>query len=188
MKSKFFPEIAALFRNIEIFGDSFGKGRAFREDWTLGNDFKKIVKGEQVDILYWVGCQGTFHDRGGLIAASLGGLFKKAGIDFGILGKEEICCGDPMRRIGNEYLFQKIVRRNIELLSALRFKKIVTYCPHCFSTLKNEYPQFGGQYEVVHYTELLRDFIKEEKLKITRDMERTVIYHDPCYLARGNNI
>ena len=188
MKSKFFPEIAALFRNIETFGDSFGKGRAFREDWTLGNDFKKIGKGGQVDILYWVGCQGTFHDRGSLIAASLGGLFKKAGIDFGILGKEEICCGDPIRRIGNEYLFQKIVKRNIELLSGLDFKRIVTYCPHCYNTLKNEYPQFGGQYEVVHYTELLRDFIKGEKLKITKDMESTAIYHDPCYLARANDI
>jgi Fe-S oxidoreductase/nitrate reductase gamma subunit len=188
MKSKFFPEIAALFRNIETYGDSFGKGRAYREDWTLGNDFKKLSKGDGAEILYWVGCQGTFHDRGGLIAASLGGLFKKAGIDFGILGKEEICCGDPVRRIGNEYLFQKIAKRNIELLSDLHFKKIVTYCPHCFNTLRNEYPQFGGQYEVIHYTELLRDLTIEKRLNVTKDMGATVIYHDPCYLARANDI
>jgi Fe-S oxidoreductase/nitrate reductase gamma subunit len=188
MKSKMFPEVATFFRNVEVFGDSFGKGRALREDWTLGKNFKKISNGDQADILYWVGCQGTFHDRDSLIAASLGEIFQKAGIDFGILGKEEICCGDPIRRIGNEYLFQKIAKRNIELLGDLRFKKIVTYCPHCFNTLKNEYPQFGGQYEVVHYTELLRDFIKGEKLKVTKDMEATVIYHDPCYLARANNI
>ena len=155
MKSKMFPEIAAFFKNVEVFGDSFGKGRALREDWTLGRNFKKISNGDQADILYWVGCQGTFHDRDGLIAASLGELFQKAGIDFGILGKEENCCGDPIRRIGNEYLFQKIAKKNIELLGDLRFKRIVTYCPHCFNTLKNEYPQFGGHFEVVHYTEPL---------------------------------
>ena len=188
MRSKMFPEIAALFRNVELFGDSFGKGKAFREDWTLGKNFRTLSNGDQADILYWVGCQGTFHDRGGLIAASLGELFQKAGIDFGVLGKEENCCGDPIRRIGNEYLFQKIAKRNIELLGSLRFKKIVTYCPHCFNTLKNEYPQLGGRFEVVHYTELLSGFIRGGKLKITRDMEKKVIYHDPCYLARANNI
>lgn len=188
MKSKFFPEIAALFRNIENFGDSFGKGRAFREDWTLGSNFKNIAKGESAKILYWVGCQGTFHDRVGLIAASLGELFKKAGIDFGILGKEENCCGDPVRRIGNEYLFQKIAKKNIELLRDLHVQKIVTYCPHCYNTLKNEYPQLGGHFEVIHYTELLRTLIVEGKLKITKEIGKTTVYHDPCYLARANNI
>jgi Fe-S oxidoreductase len=188
MKSDFFPEIASLFRNIESFGDSFGKGRAFREDWSLGNNFKKMVKGESVEFLYWVGCQGTFHDRGGLIAASLGELFKKVGIDFGILGKEENCCGDPVRRIGNEYLFQKIAKKNIELLRGLGIQKIVTYCPHCYNTLKNEYPQFGGHFEVIHYTELLRSLIVEGKLKITKEFDKATVYHDPCYLARANNI
>lgn len=170
MKSKFFPEIGTFFRNIEIFGDTFGKGRAFREDWAIGTEVKKISKGVQTDILYWVGCQGTFHDRGSLIASSLAELFKKGGVDFGILGKDECCCGDPIRRIGNEYLFQKVAKRNIELLNQLNFKKIVTYCPHCFNMLKNEYPQFGSNFKVIHYTEFLRDLIIGGNLK-TSDLE-----------------
>jgi len=188
MKSTFFPEIAAFFRDVETFGDTFGRGRAYREDWTIGIDVKNISDGEQTDILYWVGCQGTFHDRNNLIAGSLAELFKAAGADFGILGKEEHCCGDPMRRVGNEYLFQKAARRNIELLGRLNFKRIVTYCPHCFNTLKNEYPQFGARFEVLHYTELLRDLIRGGNLKIAKDMQKSIAYHDPCYLARANGI
>jgi Fe-S oxidoreductase/nitrate reductase gamma subunit len=173
MRSRFFPEIGTFFRNVETFGDTFGKGRAFREDWALGTDVKKIAQGDRVDYLYWVGCQGAFHDRSSLLSASLVRLLKTGGVDFGILGKEEICCGDPVRRIGNEYLFQGIARKNIE-------------CPHCFNMLKNEYPQFGGQFEVIHYTELLRDLIVGGQLKINKGMERRVIYHDPCYLSRAN--
>lgn len=188
MKSTFFPEIATFFRDVETFGDTFGRGRAFREDWAIGIDVKKISDGNQADILYWVGCQGTFHDRNNLIAGTLAQLFKAAGADFGILGKEEYCCGDPMRRIGNEYLFQKTAQRNIELLGRLNFNKIVTYCPHCFNTLKNEYPQFGAHFDVIHYTEFLRDLIRAGNLKITKNMEKRVAYHDPCYLARANDI
>ena len=188
MRSTFFPEIATFFKDVETFGDTFGRGRAYREDWTMGIDVKRISDGEKADILFWVGCQGTFHDRNKLIAGSLAELFKAAGADFGILGKEEYCCGDPIRRIGNEYLFQKAARRNIELLGRLNFKRIVTYCPHCFNTLKNEYPQFGARFEVVHYTELLRDLKRGGNHKITKEMEKSVAYHDPCYLARANDI
>lgn len=188
MKSTFFPEIATFFKDVETFGDTFGRGRAYRENWTMGIDVKRISDGEEADILFWVGCQGTFHDRNSLIAGSLAELFKAAGVDFGILGKDEYCCGDPMRRIGNEYLFHKAARRNIDLLGRLNFKRIVTYCPHCFNTLKNEYPQLGARFEVLHYTELLRDLIKGGSLKITKDMEKSVAYHDPCYLARANDI
>jgi Fe-S oxidoreductase/nitrate reductase gamma subunit len=188
MKGTFFPEIATFFRDVETFGDTFGRGRAYREDWTMGIDAKRISEGEKADILFWVGCQGTFHDRNTLIAGSLAELFKAAGADVGILGKEEYCCGDPMRRIGNEYLFQKVALRNIELLGRFNFKRIVTYCPHCFNTLKNEYPQFGARFEVLHYTELLRDLMRGGNLKITKDLEKSVAYHDPCYLARANDI
>ncbi len=188
MKSTFFPEIATFFRDVETFGDTFGRGRAYREDWAIGIDVKRISDGEHTDILFWVGCQGTFHDRNNRVAGSLAELFRAAGADFGILGKEEYCCGDPMRRVGNEYLFQKAARRNIELLGRLNFKRIVTYCPHCFNTLKNEYPQFGARFEVLHYTELLRDLIRGGNLKIAKDMQKSIAYHDPCYLARANGI
>jgi Fe-S oxidoreductase/nitrate reductase gamma subunit len=188
MKSTFFPEIATFFKEVETFGDTFGKGRAYREDWAIGIDIKRISDGERADILFWVGCQGTFHDRNNRVAGSLAELFRAAGADFGILGKEEYCCGDPMRRIGNEYLFQNAARRNIEVLGRLNFRRIVTYCPHCLNTLKNEYPQFGARFEVLHYTELLRDLIKGGNLKIAKDMQKSIAYHDPCYLARANGI
>lgn len=188
MRSKFFPEIGTFFRNVETFGDTFGKGRAYREDWALGTEVKKISEKNEVDYLYWVGCQGSFHDRGSLIASSFARLLKTTSVDFGILGKEEHCCGDPIRRIGNEYLFQQIAKKNIELLKGLNFKKIVTYCPHCFHMLKNEYPPLGGHFEVIHYTELLRDLIVGGEIKITKGMERRVVYHDPCYLGRANDI
>jgi Fe-S oxidoreductase len=188
MKSHFFPEIGICFRNVETFGDTFGQGRAYRENWLSGVDVPRITDSGHADILYWVGCQGSFHGRASLVAASLANLFKKAGIDFAILGKEEICCGDPVRRIGNEYLFQKIAKRNIELLNHLNIKKIVTYCPHCFSMLKNEYPQLGGHFKVIHYTEFLRDLIKGGHIKIIKEMENKVVFHDPCSLARANDI
>jgi Fe-S oxidoreductase/nitrate reductase gamma subunit len=188
MKSKFFPEIGTLFRNIETFGDTFGKGRAFREEWAADIDIKRISKGVQTDILFWIGCEGSFHNRISPIAASLARLFKKAKIDFGILGSEENCCGDPIRRIGNEYLFQKIALRNIRLLESLKFKKIVTYCPHCFNMLKNEYSQFGGHFEVLHYTEFLRDLLRDGIISATKEIDRKITYHDSCFLARANNI
>ena len=188
MKSRFFPEVGTFFRNVETFGDTFGKGRAYRENWTGGMDIPKLTEGVPGDLLYWVGCQAAYHDRGSLIAAALAGLFRKAGIDFGVLGKDENCCGDPIRRMGNEYLFQKIAKRNIDLLKRLRFKRIVTYCPHCFNMLKNEYPQLGGDFEVIHYTELLRDLMVKGSLKVEKGMEKAVVYHDPCYLARANGI
>jgi Fe-S oxidoreductase len=167
MRSKFFPEIGTFFRNVETFGDTFGKGRAFREDWALGTDVKKISRGDRVEYLYWVGCQGALHDRSSLLAASLARLLKTAGVDFGILGKEENCCGDPVRRIGNEYLFQKIAKGNIDYLKSLQFDRIITYCPHCFNMLKNEYPQLGGHFRVIHYTELLRDLIAGGQIKVS---------------------
>jgi Fe-S oxidoreductase len=188
MRSKFFPEIGTFFRNVETFGDTFGKGRAFREDWALGTDVKKISRGDRVEYLYWVGCQGALHDRSSLLAASLARLLKTAGVDFGILGKEENCCGDPVRRIGNEYLFQKIAKGNIDYLKSLQFDRIITYCPHCFNMLKNEYPQLGGHFRVIHYTELLRDLIAGGQIKVNKGMEKRVVYHDPCYLARANDL
>jgi Fe-S oxidoreductase/nitrate reductase gamma subunit len=187
-RSRFFPEIATLFRDVERFGDAFGRGRAFREDWSIGLNVRTVSAGDQVDLLLWVGCHGAFHDRVRMVVSVLVNLFKKAGIDYGVLGTDEQCCGDPIRRIGDEYLFQKIAISNIALLQGVDFKRIVAYCPHCLNMLKNEYPQFGGTFEVVHYTELLGDLLSRGDLKVTKEKTGRAVYHDPCYLARGNGI
>lgn len=188
MESNFYPEIGNLFRSVETFGDTFGKGKAYREDWATGLNIKTISECEQVDVLFWVGCQATFHERGRLITTSLAHLFKEAGVDFAILGKNELCCGEQIRKMGNEYLFQQLAEKNIETLQGMNFKRIVTYCPHCLNTLKNEYPEFNGNFEVIHYTDLLRDLIKNGDLKIKKESNKKIVYHDPCYLARANDI
>jgi Fe-S oxidoreductase len=188
MEGSFYSELRPFFRDVETFGDTFGKGKAYREDWASGLGIKAFPECQQAETLFWVGCQAAFHERGRLIAASLAHIFRAAGIDFAVLGKNELCCGDPIRRVGNEYLFQKFAQRNIELLNNLEFKRIVTYCPHCYNTLKNEYPQFHGVFQLVHYTELLRDLIEDGKIEITGETHRKIVYHDPCYLARANDI
>jgi len=114
---------------------------------------------------------------------------KSAGVDFGILGKLEKCCGDSVRRMGNEYLFQKLAEYNIDILTKYNVKRIITHCPHCYNTLKNEYPKFGGQFEVMHYTQLIADLLDEGTLKVpSKELNKNVTYHDPCYLARYNDI
>lgn len=187
-QSRFFPELINLFRDLENFGDVFGAGRSRREDWATGRDVKVLANGGEADTLFWVGCQAALHDRHQKSAISLVTVLRRAGVDLAIMGKNELCCGDPMRRLGNEYQYQNLVRRNIEQLKKLRFKRIVTYCPHCHNSLKNEYPQFGGEFEVVHYTELLGDLLRSGKLSPKGSEPVRVAYHDPCYLARGNGI
>lgn len=187
-RSRFFPELTNLFRDLENFGDVFGKGKSRREDWTLGGDVRVLSEQGQADTLFWVGCQASFHDRHTKSAKSVAEVLAKGGVDMAIMGKGELCCGDPLRRLGNEYQYRNFVRKNIENLKKLHFKRIVTYCPHCYNTLKNEYPQFGGEFEVVHYTELLQDLIGSGSLKLKKQLPAKVAYHDPCYLARGNNL
>ena len=182
------PGVVTFFREVEVYGDTFGKGKALREDWILGRDFKLLTEDTETDVLFWVGCQATFNDRNKAGATALLDILHRAGTDVAILGKGEMCCGDPLRRMGNEYLFQKMAKANIDLLNGLKFKRIVTYCPHCFNMLKNEYPQFGGNYEVLHYTEYLKNMIKDGQLKLNKTTPARVVFHDPCYLARGNGI
>lgn len=186
--SRFFPEVTTLFRDLENYGDVFGKGRARREDWALGKNIKVLTADNEADALFWVGCQASFQDRSTKSAASLAEVLCQGGIDLAIMGKEEFCCGDPLRRLGNEYQYQNFVRRNIAALKKLRFKRIVTYCPHCYNTLKNEYPQLGGEFEVLHYTEILGDMLRSKNLETKKAEPTKVVYHDPCYLARGNGI
>lgn len=149
-----------------------------------------IAQGKQPDILFWVGCAGSYDDRAKKISRAFAKILNYAQVNFAILGSEESCTGDPAKRAGNEMLFQMQALSNIEILNAYEVKKIVTTCPHCFNIIKNEYPQLGGNYEVLHHTQLIDSLIKEGKLKIANGYfkGKTITYHDPCYLGRANNI
>ena len=147
-------------------------------------------KGIEPEILFWVGCAGSFDDRAKRITKSFVSLLNKAGVSFAVLGKEESCTGDPAKRAGNEFLFQMQAVSNIEVLNQYNFKKIVTTCPHCFNTLKNEYPELGGKYDIIHHTELLSTLISEQKIKIDNSEfnGKKITFHDPCYLGRANKV
>jgi heterodisulfide reductase subunit D len=149
-----------------------------------------IAAGETPDILFWVGCSGSFDDRAKKITKAIVRILNHVNIKFAILGTEESCNGDPAKRAGNEFLFQMQAMQNINTLNGYAIKKIVTGCPHCFNTLKNEYPALGGNYEVVHHTQLVQELIDQGKLKVEGGIYKgkKIVFHDPCYLGRGNNV
>ena len=149
-----------------------------------------MAQGQQPEVLFWVGCAGSFDDRAKKITKAFVKILNKANVSFAVLGTEESCTGDPAKRAGNEFLFQMQAMTNIEVLNAYEIKKIVTACPHCFNTLKNEYPELGGNYEVVHHTELLKSLLDEGKITIEggKYKGKRITFHDPCYLGRANDI
>ena len=187
-EAKFPSEVKSLFRELEIYGDTHGRGPSFRTEWAAGLPVKRAWEDSHAEILYWAGCEGSFHDRNREVSRAIVNMIQEAGVSVGILGKEEGCCGDPARRLGNEYLFRELARRNIEILNRSGLKKIITYCPHCYNTLKNEYPQFGGHFDVVHYSLYINELLRLGRLKVKRPLEGRITFHDPCYLGRVNGI
>ncbi len=182
------PEVAPSLRNIEQRQNPFGNPPAERADWAEDSGIKTLAEDSDVEYLLWVGCFGAYDDRNKKVLQALASLLKQAGVSFGILGEEEGCCGEPARRIGDEYNFQMLALTNVETMNGYGVKKIITACPHGFNTIKNEYPQFGGKYEVYHHTEFLETLIREGRLKAEAGVEAQAAYHDSCYLGRYNSI
>ncbi|MDX1958944.1 MAG: (Fe-S)-binding protein [Leptospiraceae bacterium] len=189
-ESKFPAELQGAFTNMENNSNPWGIGAHTRADWANDLGVKTLAEDSNVDILYWVGCAGAFDERSKSTARSLVKIMQKANINFGILGTEEGCSGDSARRGGNEYLYQTLAQANVDTLNNYNVKKIVTACPHCYNTIKNEYPQFGGNFDVVHHSEFIDNLIQDGKIDVKsnpEDIKQTFTYHDPCYLGRYND-
>jgi Fe-S oxidoreductase len=213
-ESDFPTEVTSLFNNIERNSNPWEISNDKRAEWAAGLGVPLLSENPNADVLYWVGCMGSFDRRNQKVATSVAKILKAASVNFAILGPEEWCTGDPARRIGNEYLWQMMAQQNIETLNGYGFntanalnghdghapgngvagaapkhRTIITACPHCFNTIKNEYPQLGGDYEVVHHTVFIDRLLADEKIKLPEDFdERKLTYHDPCYIGRYNDI
>ena len=188
MESRFPEEFQTLYRGLENQGNPWGINADTRSDWAKDLQVPLINEKGETDILFWVGCAGSFDQHSQKIARSFVKILQRAGADFAFLGNEEKCCGDPARRSGMEYLFQIQARQNIETLNRYKFRRIVTTCPHGYHVLKNEYAKMGGDYKVLHHTELLHELLVQNKIRIAGADSAKITYHDPCYLGRYNQI
>jgi Fe-S oxidoreductase/nitrate reductase gamma subunit len=184
-------EARPMIRDLDLYGDVQGKGAAHRADWAMNREVSQLwsqTESTDVEVLLWVGCSGAYHPRNQETSRAMVKILKAAGIQFAILGKEELCCGDPARRLGDEILFRKLARANIDRFKQYPINKIVTMCPHCLNTLKNEYPELGCKLEVVHATELVMDLIRAKRIALKYPVADKVAIHDACYLGRYNQV
>lgn len=190
-QSRFPGELTTMFNNLERNGNPYSFPASTRADWADGLDVPMLADVEDptsLEVIYWVGCMSSFDARTQRLARSLVKIFRAADVSFAILGLEESCSGDPARRAGNEYLFQILAQQNVEMLNQYKPKRIVANCAHCFNTLKNEYPQFGGHFEVVHHTQLINELITSGRLQVPGGEDGAFAYHDPCYIGRYNDV
>ena len=189
-KAEFPKEVQNAFRGMETNGNPWNISSATRADWA--KDLPVATMGEagdkEIEVLFWVGCAGSYEDRAKRVSKALVEILDAAGVSFAILGNEETCTGDSARRMGNEYLFQMLAQQNVETLNGYKVRKIVTNCPHCMNCLKNEYGDFGGHYEVVHGSQLVSDLIQAGRVKMGTEIPESITFHDPCYLGRYNGV
>ena len=187
MESKFPQDAMETFEKIENYGNPWGLSPQDRENWMEGRDVPLMREKKEADVLYWAGCSGAYDSRGRDISQSVVDILNKAGVDFASLGNEETCTGDSARRMGNEYLFQTMATKNKETFDQYKFKKIVTQCPHCFTTLKNDYAEMGINLDVMHHSQYIDELIKEKKINPEPWVDEDITFHDPCYLGRHND-
>jgi Fe-S oxidoreductase len=192
IESAFPVEAAGMLRNLENKGDPWGMGEMRRAEWITELDFEvPVVDGKidpEIEYLFWVGCAGALEDRAKKTTKAIATLLHTAGVKFAVLGPAETCTGDPARRIGNEFVFSMLAQQNVETLNEAGAKKVVASCPHCFNTISREYPQLGGNYEVIHHTQLLARLVADGRLQPVTAVQEKLTYHDPCFLGRHNKV